>query len=259
MKKNNQTNLLKGIVVSIALMCVSTLLFSCSGSDELDNNWPDEPNNTPELIDVSLGFVGDPISISESQLSRAGEVKKKIYGINVYYREGDGGYNHYAYGLFDNIADMKISLISKYNYKFECTIVQDDKDELYVSNDGYYSYPFRSYSSNIKLENKFIVSTTNSTYLQEMRYGLSAIKNGNSSTRKDYPCTDRLYGELTNYTPTDGGTAIINMKRTVFGAKFVVTPPTDGTLEISMSPLFSKTISSTENSKKIIQKTSTCT
>lgn len=251
MKKNNQTNLLKGLVVLIALLCVSTLLFSCGGSDELDNNLPDEPNKTPELIDVSLGFVGDPISISESQLSRAGETKKKIYGINVYYREGEGGYNHYAYGLFDNVADMKISLISKFNYKFECTIVQDDKDELYIFNEGY-SYPFRdSYSDNTKLENKFIVSTTSGTYLRYMKYGKSTVKDGTYSKNMDYPRTDRLYGELTNYIPTDGGTAVINMKRTVFGAKFVINPPADGTLEIRMSPIFSKTISSTDAAQTI--------
>ena len=247
------TCVMKNAIVLFTLMCVSTLMISCSSeSDELDSKLPDEPNKVAEMIDVKLGFGGDPISISENPLTRA-EEKKKVYGINVYYREGSGYYQHYAYGLFDNIADMKISLISKYNYKFVCTIVQDDKDELYVDNNGNYSYPFfRYYSySNTKLENKFIVSTTSSDYLNEITYGKSRFKDGSTSYENDYPRTDRLYGELTNYTPTDGGTAVINMKRTAFGAKFVITPPADGSLHLSMSYLLSKTVSSTESSQVI--------
>lgn len=246
------TCVMKNAIVLFTLMCVFTLMISCSSeSDELDSKLPDEPNKVAEMIDVKLGFGGDPISISENPLTRA-EDKKKVYGINVYYREGSSSYQHYAYGLFDNIGDMKISLISKYNYKFECTIVQDDKDELYVDNNGSYSYPFyRKYGYNTKLENKFIVSTTSSDYLSEMKYGQSRVKNGSSYKETSYPRTDRLYGELTNYTPTDGGTAVINMKRTVFGANFVINPPADGTLELGMSPFFSKTISSTDATQTI--------
>lgn len=248
MKKNLFiSKLLNGALIHLALISVSALIISCSSeADEIDTKQPEEPK-TAEMIDVNLGFGGDPISISESPLSRAGETKKKIYGINVYYREGSNGdYKNYAYGLFDNVADMKISLISKYTYYFECTIVQDDKDELYVNNDGYY-YPFCSSYYGVKLENKFYVSTTSSTYLNRIQYGFSRVKSGD----KEYPCTDRLYGELENYTPTDGGTAIINMKRTAFGIKLVVTPPADGNLEIKFGSYLSEVVSSSDATKTI--------
>lgn len=251
MKKNLfVSKLLNGALIHLALISVSALIISCSsGADEIETKQPEEPK-TAEMIDINLVFGGDPITISESPLSRAGETKKKIYGINVYYREGSNGYySNYAYGLFDNVADMKISLISKYNYKFECTIVQDDKDELYVNYNGtYYYYPFYY---GVNLENKFYVSTTSGFYLDRIKSGNSTVKNGTSMREKGYPCTDRLYGELENYTPTDGGTAVINMKRTAFGIKLVVTPPADGNLEINFGDYLREVVSSTETTKTI--------
>ena len=236
----NYLNLLPIKQLSFMGTCLMTLfIVSCnSDSDDLVTPQPKQPDVVAETVDVSLGFVGDPISISENPLTRA-DSKKKIYGINVYYSEGDNGsYQHYAYGLFDNVEDMKISLISNYTYKFECTIVQDDLDELYVYSGGYYGSPFSNGNSyeyqKTKLENKFIVSTTSSDHLIQMKEGTSRIKEGPGV----YPRTIRLYGELEGYKPTNGGTAVINMKRTVFGAKFVVTPPADGSLEVSVNYLF---------------------
>lgn len=235
---------MKRLVNLLSMMCC-LLLVACSSDDEMSN----DPVSVPETVEVQLGFDGDPISISESPLTRAGE-KKKIYGINVYYREGENGnYQNYAYGLFDNVADMKISLISSYTYKFECTIVQEDKDNLYIYNNSY-SSPFETYYSwssvySTELKNKFIVSTTSNAYLSGIKYGTTSTNNGN----KSWPSTDRLYGELTNYIPTNGGTAVINMKRTAFGAKFVINPPADGSLNIDVYKgeyLFSQTISSTD-------------
>ena len=218
------------------MMC-GLLLVACSSDDEMSN----DPVSESETVEVQLGFDGDPISTSESPLTRAGE-KKKIYGINVYYREGENGYyRHYAYGLFDNVADMKISLISKYNYKFECTIVQDDKDELSKDYQGYW-YPFNHNNYSTPLDNKFYVSTISTHYLNNIYYGLSYTKGNNI----EYPRLDRLYGELYSYVPTDGGTAIINMKRTAFGAKFIINPPADGSLNVKVDYIFSTTISSTD-------------
>lgn len=225
---------------------VTLLMISCSnGADDFEAPQPEQLKTVAETVDVSLGFSGD-ITISESPLTRS-DSKKKIYGVNVYYRVGDSGtYQHYAYGLFDNVADMRISLISKYNYMFECTIVQDDVDELYVDNEGNYGSPFWNYGSSYllttKLDNKFIVSTTTDDHLTEIKYGQSTVKNGESSTTKSYPRTIRQYGELAGYKPTEGETPIINMKRTVFGAKFVITPPADGSLQVSVNDLLNTTV-----------------
>ena len=128
------------------LLIGSSTLFSCSNNeDELP---PKEQEQTSqETYTISFNLGGEFISTSETPLSRTEVTPKKIYGINVYYKkDGDTWYQNYAYGLFDNIQDMTISLISGYKYKFECSMVQNDTDTLYHNNSMYYA-PFHKYYS----------------------------------------------------------------------------------------------------------------
>lgn len=209
----------------------SSILFSCNNDkDEVISKKQEQDNQ--EVYTVSFNLGGEFISTSESPLSRTEVVPKKIYGINVYYRkDGETYYSSYAYGLFDNIQNMTISLIGGYKYKFECTMVQNDADTLYHDKDMYYA-PFQQSSyEGTSLENKFNVSTTSYRNIEGLKSGITNIKNKKSSSY--YPQTDRFYGELTDYIPTKDGVANIDLKRTAFGLKFIVTPPTDGTLSVS--------------------------
>lgn len=201
----------------------------CSCSNEVESVSEKQEQTNPETYTVSLGLEGDYISTSETPLSKAGEtVKKKIYGINVYYKEDDESeYKHYAYGLFDNVEDMTISLISEYKYKFECTVVKEDEDILYCTSANEYNKPFDMIYSNYNtcIENKFIVSTTSSNYLIGLKSGTTKISEDGYSTGKsvDYPRMDRFYGELAGYIPSVNGKVNINLKRTAFALKFIVT------------------------------------
>ena len=220
----------------------SSSLFSCSNNeDELLSKEQEE--NEQETYTISFDLGGEFISTSETPLSRTEVISKKIYGINVYYKKDDNSpYQNYAYGLFDNIEDMTISLIGGYKYKFECSMVQNDVDTLYYkqqinSNIEYYA-PFHRGTSNnysfygVALENKFNISTTyNSIRFIGLQGGLSSTKGNTISST--YPRLDRFYGELTDYIPTKEGVAKIDLKRTAFGFKFIVTPPTDGTLSVN--------------------------
>lgn len=221
------------------LLIGSSTLFSCSNNeDEL----PPKEQTNQETYTISFNLGGEFISTSETPLSRTEVAPKKIYGINVYYKkDGNTWYDNYAYGLFDNIQDMTISLISGYRYKFECTMIQNDNDIIYHDKNGYYGRPFMSgdnyngdYNANTvtQLTNKFHVSTTTYRYLDYIKYGTTDVCTESSFVRSNYPKTDRFYGELTDYIPTKGGVANIDLKRTAFGLKFIITPPTDGTLSI---------------------------
>ena len=212
----------------------SSILFSCSNNeDELLSKEQEE--NDQETYTISFDLGGEFISTSETPLSRTEAIPKRIYGINVYYKKDDNSsYQNYAYGLFDNVEDMTISLIGGYKYKFECTMVRDDFDTLYHENNMYYE-PFHkksynNYNFGITLENKFNISTTTSIRFVGLQEGYSHIKGHGISA---YPELDRFYGELTDYVPTKEGVANIDLKRTAFGLKFVVTPPTDGTLSVN--------------------------
>ena len=218
------------------LLIGSSMLFSCSNNeDELPPKEQEQTNQETYTISFNLG--GEFISTSETPLSRTEVAPKKIYGINVYYKkDSESYYRDYAYGLFDNIQDMTISLISGYKYKFECSMVQNDTDTLYHNNSKYYA-PFHKYYSSyngyegIELSNKFNISTTYSTHIIGLQEGKTCIESYHSS--EYYPKTDRFYGELTDYVPTKEGVANIDLKRTAFGLKFIVNPPVDGTLSVS--------------------------
>lgn len=240
-----------------------------------------------ETVNVSFAFKGD-ITIEESPLFKAaGEETEStdLYGINVYYdKERDGNINDvYGYGLFDNIADMNISLLTGYKYKFVCSLVKDGKNKVAYNNYRFYSssysssyytaerypgyclpfcysyqsyredsfdYSYPSYNSNshcpTPVKNEFILGSSN--HLTGLgKGGTNNFKAGEDTAiygyntyswnydnggYKQYPETDRYYGETTDYVPTEGGVVSIEMKRCVFGMKLNVTGVIDGSLTI---------------------------
>lgn len=248
----------------------------------------DTPQSVGETVNVSFAFKGD-ITIEESPLSKAATEETEstdLYGISVYYdKERDGNINDvYGYGLFNNIADMNISLLTGYKYKFVCSLVKDGKNEVAYNNYRFYSssssspssystikgycmpfcnssqsyrmdsfdYSYPSYNNFYYLyptpvENEFILGSschltglgkggTNNFKVEGNTsiYGYYTYSWGSPSNTgyKQYPETDRYYGEITDYVPTEGGVVSIEMKRCVFGIKLNVTGVTDGSLRI---------------------------
>lgn len=258
-------------ILLFALPLLAMCIVSCDRV-EIDTTagTEDTPQSVGETVNVSFAFKGD-ITIEESPLSKAsGEETEStdLYGISVYYdKERDGNINDvYGYGLFDNIADMNISLLTGYKYKFVCSLVKDGKNEVAYNNsrfyydsfssrtEGYcmpfcnsdqsywedsfnYSYPSSYYpSSPTPVKNEFILGGS---------YHLTGLGKGGTNNFKagentaihgdnytEYPETDRYYGETTDYVPTEGGVVSIEMKRCVFGMKLNVIGVTDGSLRI---------------------------
>ena len=271
-------------ILLFMLPLVALLLASCEKTkvDTIPETG-DTPQSVGETVNVSFAFKGD-ITVEESPLSKsAGEETEStdLYGINVYYdKERDGNIDDvYGYGLFDNIADMNISLLTGYKYKFVCSLVKDGKNEVAYNNyrfyySSYYSsyyhtaercpgycLPFctsyqsyeedsfdYSYDSGTPtpVGNEFILGS--SSHLTGLgKGGTNNFKAGEDTEiygydtyswdydnggYKQYPETDRYYGETTDYVPTEGGVVSIEMKRCVFGMKLNVTGVTDGSLTI---------------------------
>lgn len=223
----------KVLVASLLTGALASFLTSC-GKEMPDS----KPKQDTEYITVSLS-VGGEITVDNELLSKAGTPTNDLYGINVYYDVNKDGNitTAYAYGLFDNIGDMTIALLSGHKYKFECTLVKDGKTKLESSNVGKYEAPFGQI-----LQNKFILGT--STVMTGIKSGASRMKGASSNT--NVPKLDRYYGETTDYEPTVGGKVTIELIRTVFGAKFIVTGlANEGTLTASCGDYWSLT--TTEN------------
>jgi len=199
-------------------------------------------------VTVSLNVSGDfDVEVSQDPLTRAGG-GNDAYAINVYYdKEGDGTTNDlYAYGLFDNVADMSITLLSNHKYRVCCSLVKDAKTTLYYGqafNNAYsgYCYPFQTSASNSTLVgNQFIIGTT--TYFTGIGTSNSHLAATTSPSTSNYskyaPGVNRFYGETDGYVPVPNGTIDVYLKRTVFGAQFVVSGLQEGTARIQCGEFY---------------------
>lgn len=208
----------------------AAICFAACGGDEnsIPGVTPDEPNTTPKEFLVSLGFSGEITSIEESPLSRA--ATNDLYGIQVYSSPtSSDNYKPYAYGLFDSKDGMVIKLLEGYKYKFVSSMVVDGKQKI-SSYKSSYNNPFDRTGLSTKLENKFNYDSGKEMGRLDDGYTYLAELSGSF----DHPNTMRYYGEVTDYVPTANGSVSINMKKVVFGAKFITEGFTEGTLYIKL-------------------------
>lgn len=182
------------------------------------------PTDDTKEYNVSLKFNGE-ITTTDTPLTR-GTATNDLIGVQVYQDE-----KAFAYGLFDNVDDININLHSDHKYKFVVTVVKDGKNKIYKNPSKEYTNPF--YGTNYtrpKVQNKFTYSAS---------ITLTGLGKGKSSKAagvdEDYPATDRFYGEVENYTPTENGEVAIDLKRTAFGLKYEVSGVTDGTVSVKIS------------------------
>ena len=205
-----------------------------------------------QSMTVFFKFYGDyDVEVQQNPLTK--DVSTDAFGINVYYdKEGDGITNDvYAYGLFDNVPSMSITLISNHKYRFTCCLVKDAKNVLYYgqafgNSFSGYAYPFRTNSSgSTQLGNVFIINESN-TYLSGLGAGgvhLKATTNPSAANASQYASINRFYGETDQYTPVPNGTVDIYLKRVVFGAKFVINGLQEGTVQVKVGDFYDRTYS----------------
>ena len=207
----------------------AAICFAACGGDEnsIPGVTPNEPNTTPKEFLVSLGFSGEITSIKESPLSRA--ATNDLYGIQVYSSPASSdNYKPYAYGLFDSKDGMVIKLLEGYKYKFVSSMVVDGKQKI-SSYESSYDDPFTRSFLSTKLENKFNYDSG-----KEMDRLNDGYTNLGLFGNFYHPNIMRYYGEVTDYVPTANGSVSINMKKVVFGAKFITEGFTEGTLYIKL-------------------------
>ena len=236
---------------------VAILFTACSSDNVNEPTPPPLSDNDGKVYEVSLSLGGEFVEVSESPLSRASEAPapKNYYGVNVYCMKTDGSvnkYSHYAYGVFDDLASMKLMLLEGYKYKFECTTLKE-RENYRLLNDtkqnlsSPFTYGQDGYSdSNFPLYNLNKFSTSAIYYLNQIEGGYTSYyewlgEEDNYATYSDagsYPPFDRYYGELENYEPAENGVATINMTRTSFGVTLHVNEVPDGSLKWNCYDLF---------------------
>lgn len=216
------------------LFALCAVLFGATSCETLNDfiTLPETPETpSAEYYTVSLGFGGE-IEVGYEPLRSA--ENNDLYGINVYSApanvEGTPSWTNYAYGLFDDPSNIKIDLLVGYKYKFVATMVKDGKEKVYHSSGGYWQ-PFYVNGS-VAISTSFNYGLNVSSYLGD---GRTYLKNPLGTYTR--PNTERFYGELEGYIPSNNGKATIDMGRTSYGVKFVAQGQSAnvGTLEIQMS------------------------
>lgn len=228
--------MIKKIALSVIAVCAVIAFISCSkGGGNSISPTPTEEKSVPYTI--SLNLLGD-FNVTHTPFSKASG--SDVYGINIFSNVNDGKTFNFVvgYGLFDDKDKMIVTLLSQYKYKFACDLVIDGKNKLKVSNIGAYGEPFGTTSSPLILENKFVLGSTNLNALG----GAKMLLKGADTSIAYAEGVDRYYGELSDFSPSASATATINLKRCVFGAKFIVTGMKGGTLKMSLGKFWSKEI-----------------
>ena len=211
----------------IIALCAFTLINSSCSTDEL----PEQPADQPKVYEVSFGLTGEITQTSQSPLTKASS--NDLYGIQVTSTPVNSGEaNNYAWGIFDDLSTVKIRLIEGYKYHFLCTMVRNGKSKIcsYFLSDGkkYYGAPFdRTISNEFTYsvwDNWWGITRGNAYY-----YDIN-----NDCLSFDRPNVDRYMGETGDFIPTDTAKISINMKRAVFGARFIADGLTEGKLNIQM-------------------------
>lgn len=211
-----------GMAVMAVLMCVN--FASCSNEEN-------EVPQAGEKIVVSLGFGGD-FEISESPLSRA--TSNDLYFIQVGQGSDVDNAIMCAYGLFDDVSKMNITLPKGEKYYFYAFILKDAKEVLKHTD---YTYEFDPFTFKTKLTNQFIFSDDNSYQASESQK-LSVFGNYFFySDEKSYqiPNLDFYWGNTnTEYIVEENSKVIIDMMRWSFGANFIAENMKEGSLRICM-------------------------
>lgn len=193
------------------LLFISLSIISCKEISE-DQQELINVKLLPTFMTMSQG-TDIPITATRS----ASETKQTIYAIQVY--ENDSAY---YYGLFDNVSNMQIPLMTGRKYFFKITTLKTDnlsglKQDSTTNTKGFYLPGL------IKLENKFIKGNA-----------LTGIDNLKTIFPKENPQVDIFYCEYT--TVLEKGTSSIDLKmlRMGFGLNLNVDGLTNGKILVEL-------------------------
>lgn len=178
-----------------------------------------------ETIDEPLETKGQLLSRGVTDNEKG---KKRLYAVNVYEKKpNDEGYSMYAYGLFTNPSKIAVKMNVENLYKVECLIVEEGADKLYSSNEGYSAPLTHGAKKATKAQNSFVFSKEEN--FNEIKKGETKIADARTIL---YPRLVKLYGNFEGFSPKATKELTVDMKRTVFGLRFKVTPPDEGKLVI---------------------------
>lgn len=249
--------LINGLLLFVMLYGLQSC---CNDYDPLaDGNYRSHKLKEKNIMKtVRMSFGGDYVTESEEPLLRA-EEDNTYTGINVWRTkkdETDAEEEHYAYGLFKGKDGISIELWTGYTYRFEATILVEDKDNVLLV-DGVYVEPFRvnsaqnatfkgnGYDADIVKTRKFIYSSYDDQnkliednkrlYFPSLSSGTAYVDAGDDINENvlAYPRVKRYYGTTSEqFDPGILDEVEIHMAYKSFGLRFEVVELPGGYLTV---------------------------
>lgn len=219
----------------IAAMILASIT-SCTNADmdSIDNS------NGDFYDEVSIILGGEYDNSSENQTRL--EERGKYLGIKVYSKkvdEDESSYLPYAYGLFSDAEAIAVKLSKNLDYRFECMIIKDRGDKMFVTDDGYGlrktgRYPF----DGCIVYDKFVYSKQPG-FIFSQPY-ISVIREDKSQAHSEELLVENadvemFYGALDNYERKDGHSIEIPVYRIGYGLKVKVEGIADGSVDVNLT------------------------
>lgn len=188
------------------------LLDSCS--DESSNSLVKQRKLYEYHISLTEEVLKDKLSF-ENNVSNC--------GIVVYRSKSEdkrNSYTKYAYGLFSNPEEMKLTLEEGYVYRIESLFIQDCKDEIFVYNLGGGIIQIGKHSSdNKKATNQFIYDNQSDFNFSNPYTTIKSKSKAMADKTTDIADLVMFYGALDNIVPDKSQTIEIPMFRIGYGLK----------------------------------------
>lgn len=207
----------------LLVAALSVLLVACSSGGSEPTSPNDESNKEFRTYTISLGMGGELSNVDYSPLTKS--TSNDLYAIQVYSKLADStdSYEPCAFGVFDSLEGMIITLDNEHTYNFEATMLVDGKMEK-----GHYFQLSSGWTSTVNKQ--FVV--THNTNLVDMQLGSAFLSD--KSKVFNHPSFDRFYGVASDYTPANSETVTINMKRVSFGVKVVAEGLEEGVVYVDI-------------------------
>lgn len=150
------------------LFVCAAIAAACSSEMEV----PSPINPDDDMVEVSFNLGGDYVSVEETPMTRAfAENAKTLYAVQIYeaniindmYFIDTLKSESYAWGLFTDMKNARISLKKDKDYIVDALVLIEREDTIFCR-DGHYGMPFGNslydseYKKQPKIYNRFIVS-----------------------------------------------------------------------------------------------------
>ncbi len=190
--------------------CSLLSLICCA--DKIENNQDDE-----ELIAIKLKAGGELI---ESQVPLTRASSSALYGIQVYkYNDNEKETEYIAFGIFDDLSKAEILLPKNKKVDIEMTYIPNGKDVIYYHTSmDCWELPFNTVGWGASPLNTIVYSKSERLYA--LGDGMNNSYDNSNRMSAAFNEVDRYYGYYKDYTPSENGVIVIDMKRAVFGLTF---------------------------------------